>query len=89
MEETEKGKYLGDYKYGDGKEDRFTIKLNMRKLLSLGKLGKSGRALFRIAENEFTYQGAPSVTVKFLVQNDRVISLTLNEPGLVLTASKI
>ncbi|HMJ47432.1 MAG TPA: hypothetical protein VK498_08885 [Ferruginibacter sp.] len=89
LEETEKVKYLGDYKYGEGNDDGFTIKLNMRKLLSLGKPGKSGGALWRIGENEFTYQGAPSVTVKFLVQNDRVISLSVYEPGLVLTAAKI
>ncbi|MEP7165863.1 MAG: hypothetical protein ABI741_14270 [Ferruginibacter sp.] len=89
LDETEKTKYLGDYKYGEGKEDGFTIKLNMRKLLSLGKLGKSGGALWRIGEQEFTYQGAPSVTVKFLVQNARVHALTVNEPGLILTATKI
>lgn len=89
LEETEKAKYLGDYKYGEGNDDGFTIKLNMKKLISLGKLGKSGGALWRIGENEFTYQGAPSVTVKFLIQNDRVISLTVNEPGLILTATKI
>ncbi|HYF29486.1 MAG TPA: hypothetical protein VD993_00055 [Chitinophagaceae bacterium] len=89
LEEKEKAKYLGDYKYGEGKDDGFTIKLNMRKLLALGKLGKSGGALLRIGENEFTYQGAPSVVVKFLVRNDRVISLTLQEPGLTLTATKI
>ncbi|MGK2863899.1 MAG: hypothetical protein ACSLE0_18340 [Chitinophagaceae bacterium] len=89
LEEKEKEKYLGDYKYGEGKDDGFTIKENMRKLLSLGKLGKSGGTLWRIGENEFTYQGAPSVTVKFLLQNDRVISLTVNEPGLILTAVKI
>jgi hypothetical protein len=89
LEEQDKAKYLGDYKYGEGKEDGFTIKLNMRKLISLGKLGKSGGALWRIGDNEFAYQGAPSVTVKFLLQNDRVISLTLTEPGLTLTATKI
>jgi len=89
MEETDKAKYLGDYKYGDGPNAGVTIKLNLRKMLSLGRLGKSGGALLRIGENEFTYQGAPSVTVKFLVQNDRVLSLTINEPGLVLTATKI
>lgn len=89
LEEPEKAKYLGDYKYGEGNDDGFTIKLNMRKLLSLGKLGKSGGALWRIGENEFTYQGAPSVTVKFLIQNDSVISLSVSEPGLILTATKI
>lgn len=89
VEETEKTKYLGDYKYGEGKEDGFTIKLNMRNMLSLGNLGKSGGALWRIGDNEFTYQGTPSVTIKFLVQDGRVQSLTLTEPGLSLTAKKI
>lgn len=89
MEETEKAKYIGDYKYGDGRDDGFTIKLNMRKLLSLGKLRKSGGTLWRIGKNEFAYQGAPSVIVKFMVQNDSVISLTVNEPGLILTATRI
>lgn len=89
MEDGEKEKYLGDYKYGNGKDDGFTIKLNMRKLPSLGKLGKSGGALLRTGENEFTYQGAPSVTVTFDISDNKVISLTLREPGFVLTAKKI
>ena len=89
LEEAEKRKYLGDYKYGEGANDGFSIKLNMKKLLSLGKLGKSGGALWRIGEHEFTYQGAPSVILKFQIQNDKVISLSVNEPGLKLTAVKI
>jgi hypothetical protein len=87
--EAEKAKYLGDYKYGEGKDDGFTIRLNMKKILSLGKLGKSGGALFRIGENSFTYNGAPSVNILFDIQNDKVVSMTLHEPGLVLKAVKI
>lgn len=89
VEETEKSKFIGDYKYGTGSDDGFTIKLNMRKLLSLGKLGKSGGAIWRVSENEFIYQGAPSVILKFLIKNDTVISFTLTEPGLTLEAIKI
>lgn len=89
VEETEKAKYLGDYRYGEGEQDGFTIKLNMRKMLSLGRLGKSGGTLLRISDNEFTYQGAPSVLVRFLVQDGKVISLTLTEPALILNARKI
>lgn len=89
VEETEKSKFIGDYKYGAGSDDGFTIKLNMRKLLSLGKLGKSGGAIWRVSENEFIYQGAPSVILKFLIKNDTVISFTLTEPGLTLEAIKI
>ena len=89
MTEAEKAKYLGDYKYGTGKDDGFTIKMNMRKLLTLGRLGKSGGALLRVSESDFIYQNAPSVTVKFTIQNDQVASLILNEPGLTLTATKV
>lgn len=89
LDEQDKAKYLGDYKYGEGKDDGFSIKLNMRKMISLGMLGKSGGALWRIGEHEFTYQGAPSVTVKFQLQNKQVVSLTISEPGLTLTAVKV
>lgn len=81
-------KYLGDYKYGDGEKDGFSIRLNMRKLLSLGRLGKFGGALYKIADNKFTYNGAPSVTITFDVEKDVVKSLTVHEPGLTLTAKK-
>ena len=89
VEDVEKDKYLGDYKYGEGKEDGFTIRLNMKKSLSLGKIGKFGGALYRTGDNLFTYNGTPSVLIKFGMQNDKVTSMTINEPGLIVTATKI
>jgi hypothetical protein len=88
-EEADKANYRGDYKYGPGKDDGFTINVNMQKMLSLGKLGKNGGTLLRIGEHEFTYRGAPSVRVKFVLQDGKVISLILTEPGLTLTATKV
>ena len=61
----------------------------MRKLISLGKLGKNGGTLFKIGENKFTYNGTPSVVISFLVEKDKVISLTVSEPDLTLTAMKL
>jgi len=89
MDEQDKQKYLGDYKYGVGEHDGFSIKLNMKKIITLGKLGKNGGALYKIDENKFTYNGAPSVIVNFLIQNEKVLSLTITEPGLTITAKKI
>ena len=89
LEETDKKKYLGDYKYGDNEQEGFSIKLNMKKLITLGKLGKNGGALYKIGENRFTYNGAPSVVITFLVEKDKVISLTITEPDLTLTAKKV
>ena len=87
--EEEKVKYVGDYKYGEGFNEGFTIKLNMKKIISLGKLGKSGGALYKIADNQFIYNGTTSVRISFTFQDDRVVSLTLTEPGLTLIARKV
>ena len=84
-----KEKYLGDYKYGEGENDGFTVKENMRKMLSLGKLGKSGGGLYKIGTNEFMYNGVPSVKITFQIENDVVKSLTVQEPDLVLVANKV
>jgi hypothetical protein len=45
MDEKENAKYVGDYKYGTGEKEGFSVKVNMRKLITLGKLGKNGGAL--------------------------------------------
>ncbi|MGB4844387.1 MAG: hypothetical protein WBP16_07975 [Ferruginibacter sp.] len=87
--EAEGQKYLGDYKYGDGPEDGFSVKMNMRKMLSLGKLGAFGGGLYKKGNNVFTYNGVPSVEVRFTAVNDKVVSLTIYEPDLSLTAKKI
>lgn len=87
--EIDKEKYFGDYKYGDGPDDGFTVKLNSRKLLSLGKIGKFGGALYQKTENVFSYNRTPSVEIKFLVTNNKVISLTVYEPDVKLTATKV
>lgn len=89
MTDPEKEKYLGDYMYGDGPADGFSIKLNMRKMISLGKLGKFGGSLYQKAANVFMYNGTPSVEITFEIKLDKVLSLTIHEPNLTLTARKI
>jgi hypothetical protein len=89
LTEAEQQKYLGDYRYGDSPKDGFTIRLNMKKTLALGKIGTSGGALYKINDTIFRYNGTSSVEITFLVENDTVISLTVNEPGLTLIAKKI
>lgn len=85
----EKEKFLGDYRYGEGEQEGLTVKLNMRENLTLGKLGKSGGALFQKAPNIFTYNGISSVEVHFSFKDNKVFSLTVIEPDLTLKAIKI
>ncbi|WP_316785590.1 hypothetical protein [Pedobacter frigiditerrae] len=87
--ESDKEQYLGDYKYGEGPTDGFTIRLNMRKLVSIGVIGKFGGTLLKTSENKFTYNGAPSVEITFQFDKEKVSSLTIKEPGLTLLAKKI
>lgn len=89
LDESESEKYLGDYKYGDGDTDGFSVTLNMRKMISLGKLGKGGGGLYPIGDNKFYYNGVTSVYITFQVENAIVKSLTVHEPDLTLVATKI
>jgi len=85
----EQKKYLGDYWYGDSEAEGFTIKNNMRNMLSLGPIGGFGGGLYKIAENKFTYNGAPSVNISFEVIDNIVKSLTLKDPTVTLVAKKV
>jgi hypothetical protein len=89
MKADEKDKFLGDYKYGAGETEGFSVKLNMRNLLSLGKLGKFGGALFQQAPGEFAYNGISSVKIIFEKVEGKVVSLTVHEPDMILKATKI
>lgn len=86
LEEAEMQQFLGDYRYGPGPADGFSVKINMRKLLSLGRLGAFGGGLFHQGGYAFTYNGVPSVTVSFQRSGESVHSLTVEEPGLRLVA---
>lgn len=89
MSEEDKQKYLGDYMYGDGPKEGFSVKINMRKMLSLGKLGNFGGGLYQKAPNVFTYNGITSVEISFQIEKGKVVSLTVQEPDLTLVAKKV
>lgn len=89
LEEVELQKYLGDYIYGEGEKDGFSIKLNMRKMISLGKLGAFGGGLYPLGNHKFLYNGITSVYITFQVESDSVKSLTIHEPELTLIAKKV
>ncbi len=87
--EDENKKYLGDYKYGPNEYEGFSIKLNMKKNISLGKIGKNGGTLYKTAENEYIYNGTSSVKIRFNTIDGKVLSMVISEPGLTITANKI
>ena len=89
VSDTNKKQYLGDYKYGNAPNEGFTVKLNMRKMLSLGPIGEFGGAIYKIDDNKFIYNGSPSVQISFNFLNKAVHSLTIKDPDFTLTATKV
>jgi len=86
---VEKEKFLGDYKYGEGDHEGFSVKINMQNMLSLGAIGKFGGGLFKVKDYEFRYNKFPTVSISFQLENNNVVSLTVKEPDLILVAKKV
>ncbi len=87
--EADKKIYLGDYRYGSGEGEGFSVRLNMRGTLSLGRLGKFGGALLKTGHHSFTYNGAPSVHVIFTIADQIASAVTIIEPGFEMKATRV
>jgi len=89
MTEAEKQMYPGEYRFGEQADQIFELKLDSRKMLSLGKKGTFGRTLNRIGDTLFTPSGAPSVQISFVLKDKQAVSLTIHEPLPLVTALRI
>lgn len=87
--DVEKEMYLGTYRYGKKEAEVFEIKLNRRKMLSIGKKGEFGRSMNRIGETIFSPSGAPSVQISFIIKDGKAVALTVHEPEPLVTANRI
>lgn len=85
----EKQMYIGEYRFGEKSEEIFEVKLNNRKMLSIGRKGDFGRSLNRVGDKLFSPNGAPSVQIKFIIKDKQAISLTIHEPQPLVTAIRI
>lgn len=89
LSEDEKKMYLGDYRYGEDEGEGFSIKLNSFNIISLGPIGFSGGALYKIGDNKFLHNGTPSTTVSFQIEKDEIKSLTVTDPDRVVVAWRL
>lgn len=74
--------------YGEGPEEGFSVKVNMRLMIALGRLGKFGGGPFTIGQNRFIYNGT-SIEISFEMMEGKAVSLTVHEPDLALKATKV
>jgi hypothetical protein len=89
VNEDEKKKLLGEYRFGTGEGEIFVVDMNKNGGLQIGRKGLFGRALNKIDENTFTPAGAPSVKIIFKMQNDKAVSLSVHEPEPLVIAVRI
>ncbi len=87
--EEEKQKYLGEYRFGDGNNDSFTVDLNSRKMLQVTRKGGSALRLSKVDEHTFSPAGAPSVKIIFKINTDKAASFSIHEPEPLVTAVRI
>ena len=89
VEEEEKKKLLGEYRFGTGDNELFVVDLHRQGFLQIGRKGSSPRKLNKTDEDTFSPAGAASVKVIFKIQNDKAISLSVHEPQPLVTAVRV
>lgn len=81
-----KEKYLGKYVFGDGEDEYFMIKKNMRGMLAIGRGEGFGRGLLMTSPNVFAPGGAPAVKIVFSEENGMIKDLVIHDPEPLLRA---
>ena len=61
----------------------------MRQFLSLAPIGGFGGALYKIGDNKFIYNGAPSVEITFDIRSEKVYSMKITDPDVTIEAEKV
>ncbi|HLO98237.1 MAG TPA: hypothetical protein VK171_06555 [Fimbriimonas sp.] len=84
--DAEKEKYLGTYKFGAAPNDQFVVSLNRNKALVMTREGTIGRSLQRVEEHAFAVAAAPHLRIRFKVEGEKAVSLTIHEPTPIVTA---
>ena len=86
--DEEKQRYLGRYVFGTGDDESFEVITNRGGFLAIKRGDRFGRTLLRVEDHGFAPGGAPSVRVRFHLQGDQVVSLTVHDPVPLVTATR-
>jgi hypothetical protein len=84
--DAEKEVYIGRYVFGKGKDDVLTVDKSSQGLLWIRRTEQFGRTLNRVEEHAFAPTGTSKVVIRFKVEGGKATSLTIHDPGPVLTA---
>ncbi len=91
MTESDKNIFLGNYKFGEGETDIFSVEpsKSFPDYIRITRKGLPGNMLLKIDENTFSPTGAPSVKIIFKIVENQAVSFTIHEPTPIVTAVKI
>ncbi len=87
--DEQKQRYIGRYVFGTGDDDAFEVITNRRGFLAIKRGDRFGRTLLRVEDHGFAPGGASAVRVRFNVQGDQVVSLTVHDPVPLITATRV
>ena len=87
--DEEKKKYVGEYRFGNGEGEIFIVDTHRLGFLQIGRKGSGQRKLSKIGENTFSPAGAASVSIIFKLKDDKAVSLSVNEPQPVVSATRV
>lgn len=80
--------YLGKYPFGAGAEERVLVKRSESGDMQLAIGKSSSRRLHSLGNHEFSPAGAPSVRIRFDVENGKAQALTIGDNQITFTARR-
>jgi hypothetical protein len=88
--DEEKKQFIGKFSFGNNPTDLFIIEINKNGALTIKREGqKFERPLLRITENNFAPLGAPHVEIAFELKDKTAVTLSINDPVLLVKAIRI
>lgn len=88
LSEDEMKGYIGSYEFGPDSADRFEV-FAQRGMLMLKRVNMTPRRLFHLGNHEFHPAGAEAVRIRFSWNGSQGSSLTVNDAGIVLSATRV
>lgn len=79
---------VGRYQFGPGARDLFEVDVD-RDQLGITRPGADRRFLLHAGDLVFFPSGAPSVKIAFARESGKVLRLTVADPGVLLTATRV
>jgi hypothetical protein len=89
LSDDHKRMYVGSYRFGEGADQSLIVELDRRGNLSIKRAERFGRVLNRVEEHGFAPAGAPAVRVRFRVEADKCVALTIHDADAAVTAARM